>query len=322
MAISAREDAGMNGALATQPGAQEFRAFWSGPPLSAYEELSLTTLVQRGQRVVLYSYDRTLRVPDGVVLADADEVLPGGRVREFVYPSGERSPALHSDLFRYEALRRFGGWYFDLDIVLLRDAPPAADIYIARQDDGQVNGAVMHFPSNAPLIVAALAAAPALLREPEWGAIGPALLTRIVREQDMTRAVRPWTAAFPVRTSETCQLFLPEHREALESRTADADFVHLWNEIWRRVRVPKNYGPPEGSFLDSLFRRCGMRFPPEARLSAQAVASWFREDNVRLERDAMLASTSWRITAPFRTCVHALREAAATVRGRSGSKMD
>jgi hypothetical protein len=206
--------------------------------------------------------------------------------------------------------------------VLLRDAPPSADIYIARQDDGLVNGAVMHFPSDAPLILAALAAAPTLLSDPEWGAIGPALLTRLINEQGMTRVVRPWTAAFPVRTSETCQLFLPEHREALERRTADADFVHFWNEIWRRVRVPKNYGPPEGSFLDSLFRRCGMRFPPDARLSAEAVATWFREDDARVARDAMLKSTSWRITAPLRACVDALRRTMATGRGPDSTKMD
>jgi hypothetical protein len=310
----------MNDAVSRHRGAQEFRAFWSGPPLSAYEELSLTSLVRRGQRVLLYSYDRALRVPDGVELVDADEILPGGRAREFVYPSGERSPALHSDLFRYEALRRFGGWY--VDIVLLRDVPPAADIYIARQDDGLVNGAVMRFPSNAPMIAAAIEAAPALLNDPVWGAIGPALLTRLVKQHGMTGVVRPWSAAYPVRPTETCQLFLPEHREALERRTADADFVHLWNEIWRRVRIPKNYGPPEGSFLDALFRRFDIRFAPEARLSAEAVASWFREIDARWQRDAMLKSTSWRITAPLRSCVEALRAMAAAVRGPGSSKVD
>jgi hypothetical protein len=254
---------------------QEFRAFWSGPPLSAYEELSLTSFVTRGQRVMLYSYNTKLRVPDGVELIDANEVLPGGRVHEFVYPTGERSPALHSDLFRYEALRRFGGWYFDLDVVLLRDQPPSVDIYVARQDEAFINGAVMHFPPNAPLLVAATQAAPDLMHDPEWGAIGPALLTRLVDQFGLAHAVRSSSAAFAVRMTETCQLFLPEHRDALERRTKEADFVHLWNEVWRRIRIPKNYGPPEGSFLDSLFRRFGIVFAPEARLSAKAVESWF-----------------------------------------------
>src|SRR6202011_3860663 len=43
------------------------------------------------------------------------------------------------------------------------------------------------------------------------------------------------------------------------------------------TRIPKNYGPPEGSFLDGLFHRFGMNISPEARLSYGAVSDWFRE---------------------------------------------
>jgi hypothetical protein len=90
---------------------EELRAFWGGPPLTAYEELSLTSVVSRGHRVMLYSYDKALRVPAGVELLSAEEILPG-TIHEFVYPNGDRSIALQSDLFRYEVLRRYGGWYF------------------------------------------------------------------------------------------------------------------------------------------------------------------------------------------------------------------
>jgi hypothetical protein len=84
-------------------------------------------------------------------------------------------------------------------------------------------------------------------------------------------------AAYPVRTTEVHQLFLPKFREELQDRIAGADFVHLWNQIWRRARIPKDYGPPHGSFLDSVFRSFGIRFRPESRMSEQAVVAWFRE---------------------------------------------
>src|SRR5436305_14403695 len=124
-------------------------------------------------------------------------------------------------------------------------------------------------------------------------------------------------------------------------RTAGADFVHLWNQIWRRVRLPKELGPPEGSFLDVMFRNFGLR-APSARMSARAVTSWFEEFNFMADvkrsadatvdlgalaqtlqrgrsapqndariaeltlalheacwqRDELLKSTSWRVTAP------------------------
>ena len=133
---------------------EEFRAFWGGPPLTAYEELSLTSVVSRGHRVMLYSYDKTLRVPAGVELLSAEEILPG-TIHEFVYPNGDRSIALQSDLFRYEVLRRYGGWYFDLDIVLLSEGLPSDPIFLARQDKHFVNAAVMKFSSDHPLMKSA-----------------------------------------------------------------------------------------------------------------------------------------------------------------------
>jgi hypothetical protein len=58
---------------------------------------------------------------------------------------------------------------------------------------------------------------------------------------------------------------------------ASSDFVHLWNDLWRALRIPKNLGPPEGSFLDVLFRRFGIEVPQGARLSSDAIENWFRE---------------------------------------------
>jgi hypothetical protein len=299
--------------------------------LSGYEELSLASLVARGQHVLLYSYDPTLRVPDGVELVDANEILPGDRIYEFTSPEGERTPALHSDLFRYEVLRRFGGWYFDLDVVLLRDRPPSMDVYIAYEDESVINGAVMRFPPGSEIMIAASRAARDRLDTREWGAIGPKLITKLAKELGLAKFARPWPRAFPIRPLEARLLFLPKHHDELAERVATADFVHLWHDVWRRVRIPKNYGPPEGSFLDSLFRRFDIRVARGARLSPDAITSWFHEfeflegarrrydssermadlEQAWQQRDEMLASSSWRVTAPLRACINAFRHAFA-----------
>jgi hypothetical protein len=314
---------------------QELRAFWSGPPLSHYEVLCLNSFLSRGQRVLLYSYDRKLRVPDGVELIDANEILPGEEVREFVYRNGERSPALFSNLFRYEMLRQLGGWYIDLDVVMMTDIPPITDLYIAQQDDLHINGAVMRFAAGAPIVAAAAIEARLGMDRPAWGAIGPALLTRLIAEHDLEHRVQPSSRAYPIPFHEVRALFLPERREELEQRTAGADFLHLWHELWRRVRIPKEYGPPEGSFLDALFRRFDMPLTSQARLPARAVESWFctyqltrqlerrfgdlseivagfdernrAVESAQRERDELLRSSSWRITAPLRRIVSAIR---------------
>jgi hypothetical protein len=99
----------------------------------------------------------------------------------------------------------------------------------------------------------------------------------LVQDYALDHIVRPRSSAYEIGYDEIPAMFDPNRRGELDERTADSDFVHLWNEIWRRVRIPKNYGPPVGSFLDGLFHRFGIQFTEEARLSTEAVAVWFQE---------------------------------------------
>jgi hypothetical protein len=114
---------------------------------------------------------------------------------------------------------------------------------------------------------------------PEAGrlTIGPELFTRLVDDYALDHLVRPPSSAYEIGTTDILSMFDPDAREQLEQRVAQSDFVHLWNEIWRRLRIPKSYGPPEGSYLDGLFRRFGIRFTEEARLSLEALQTWQRE---------------------------------------------
>src|SRR3954451_18833202 len=118
---------------------QDVRAFWTGPSLSLYEQLSLQSFVAAGAQVQLFSYERDLQVPDGVELIDANELLPGP-VHQFRHASGDKSLALHSDLFRYVALEKFGGWYVDADVICVGTQLPTDEVYIARQTADVING--------------------------------------------------------------------------------------------------------------------------------------------------------------------------------------
>ncbi|MBN9086198.1 MAG: hypothetical protein J0J01_04745 [Reyranella sp.] len=272
----------------------EVRLFWTGPPLSPYEELSLRSFVAGDARVLLYATNKDLAVPEGVELIDAREIL-SGQVHQFTFADGVRSPALHSDLFRYQALQQFGGWYADLDIVLVGKKMPGSKVYIARESDDLVNGAVMKFPAASPFIDAAIDEAWKLIPEAGPGAplskrisIGPRLVTRLAHDYALDHVVRPRSSAYEILSAEIPLMFDPGQRAELDERVANSDFVHLWNEVWRWVRIPKNFGPPEGSFLDGLFRRFGMTFAEDARLSAESVAVWFRERN-------LLEELRWRL---------------------------
>lgn len=266
---------------------EEVRAFWTGPQLSLYENLSLLSFLATGARVMLYTSDMTLRVPDGVELIDVNELLPQDTHR-FAYEDGDQCLTPHSDLFRYAAIEQFGGWYADLDIVCLRTTLPQGKIYVARESDDIVNAAVMKFPAQSPILTAAIEEARRLWPKAGRLTIGPELFTQLIGEYALDHLVRPRSSAYEIGTTEILSMFDPEAREQLEDRVARSDFVHLWNEIWRRIRIPKNYGPPEGSFLDGLFCRFDIHFTADARLSLEAIDTWVRERHLLAQVAARL----------------------------------
>ena len=289
---------------------QEVRIFWTGPALSLYEQLSLKSFVAAGARVQLFSYDDEVALPDGVEFINANDILPGP-VYAFRHASGDQSLALHSDLFRYVAIEKYGGWYVDADIVFIGNQLPESPVYVARETEQVINGAVMKFPAHAPLLVTAIAEARRLLPQTAMSSthearlmIGPPLVTRLLREFSLDHMVRPRSSAYEIGYDEIPAFFDPGSCERLQERVADSDFTHLWNEVWRWVRIPKNYGPPEGSYLDSLFRRFDIKISPRARLSYGAITDWFREHRLlqdvkyrvgadRLPADAMDRLTGW-----------------------------
>ena len=261
----------------------EVRTFWTGPDLSYYEELSLRSAVTAGARVLLYTYNKTLNVPEGVELVDAREVF-SGPLYQFHHKDGDLSLALHSDLFRYLAIQKFGGWYMDLDIVVMKPSMPDDKVYLAYQEDGVANAAVMKFPAQSPIMTAAIDEAMRLLPGAgisapgaDHGIVGPALITRLVSDYAIDHLVRPKSSAYEIHPNEVLMFFDPAQCEAAFERVASSDFVHLWNDLWRALRIPKTLGPPEGSFLDAMFKRFGIDVPQGARLSSNAIEGWFRE---------------------------------------------
>ncbi|MBN8966846.1 MAG: hypothetical protein J0G95_00055 [Rhizobiales bacterium] len=263
---------------------EEVRTFWTGPPLSLYEVLSLKSLLATGAKVVLYSYERDLTVPDGVELRDANEILSEEVLRQYNADS-DKGWSRHSDLFRYIMLHRFGGWYVDLDVICLRDHLPSAEMYVARADADTIYNGIMKFPAGFPALTDLIAqaqtilpAADKALTEKARLVIGPRLLSRVLREHGLDDRAQPRSKAYEIPFQDALAFFNPAQCGQIEARLADSDFTHLWNGAWTTLRIPKTYGPPQGSWLDMMFRRFDIRVSEHGRLSYDALMSWVMED--------------------------------------------
>jgi hypothetical protein len=259
---------------------EEVRTFWTGPPLSNYEILSLKSLVATGARVILYSYEDDLAVPEGVELRDANEVL-SGPVHQFQLANGEITLTWHSDIFRYVMLEKFGGWYADLDIICLKDSLPAAETYFASMQEDFLNSAILKFPKQSPFVSSLLQEALRILPETNnartaaaFVSIGPGLLTEMVETCGLADSILPRSRAYAIGYAEAVDFLDPAKCEQTLARLSQSDFAHLWNEVWRQLRIPKHMGPPKGSFLDLMFQRFDIDVRERTRLPAEGLRSW------------------------------------------------
>lgn len=274
------------------------RSFWHGGPLSPYEALCLTSFVQHGHAVELFTYDPGLAVPAGVTRRDAAEILPEDRVYFYRNGLGRGSVAGFTNLFRYLLLTREEGWWVDTDVLCLASDLPQGPAYFAWEgpDHGLVGNAILLLPPDDPLLRDMLAEKSDFNPENPWGTSGPVLLTKALRRAGRLGEAAEPRGAYPWHFAPAFAVFDPDRAEEVAAATQGASMQHLWNQMFRCGGLNPLLAPPEGSYLDRLCRRHGIVFPPgprmrpddlrrQARLTELAqTAEWAEAERVRMQQ--------------------------------------
>jgi hypothetical protein len=235
--------------------------FWHGSQLGPYQLVGLRSFVDQGHRVELYTYaNPDIEVPDWITRRDADEIWPADRVLSYQHGIGKGSFALHANLFGYAFLLKIGGWWIDLDVVLLRPQLPQQEIFFSMEsyDPVKATFSVLKFPRGHPAIKEALARCVELGETPLYGVTGADLLTEMVVKHDLVKFGQPMELTFPISALEVPVLFDPMQYGPLLKKCSDSIFLHLFNETWRRAGIPRYLGPPEGSYIDHLLTKHGL----------------------------------------------------------------
>ena len=87
----------------------------------------------------------------------------------------------------------------------------------------------------------------------EWGAVGPALLTQFLRERSLLNQLAPAQDFYPIHWKRADWALDPAKLEQATALCQEAYVYHIWNEVLRDLRIPKNLMPPAGSFLHQRF---------------------------------------------------------------------
>lgn len=303
------------------------RCFWHGPALGPYQLLCLNSFHTQGHPIELYTYDRDLQIPDWITTKDAGSIWPASDVLIYQSGFGRGSPALHSNLFRYALLYKVGGWWVDLDILLLCPSLPQLEFFFSKSGYAdEIFTGILKFPKGHPLLAEAIARCTELGEKAYWGQTGAELLTPLVGKHRLSGWTQPERAAIPVQWFDLPDLFNPTRVDDIRERCSGSICLHLFNEAWRGSGIPSYLAPPKGSYLDECFSRTPtLQKQFTGVMTFDHVQRWIINRNTSIQREfaaadlqrrlddlteqnkelrdelaALLNSTSWRITAPFR----------------------
>ena len=237
-----RQMDGLNGRDCT------IRTFWHGEQLSIYEELCLTSFIKHDHEVELYSYQQ-LKVPLGVRLCDANEILPESDFLTCTRGPGRWDLFAFSDLFRYALLCQRGGIWIDTDVLCLKHFSSIPSRCVGWESEEYAAVGVMKFPPHDPLCGELYEKANnSKQRKIAWAEIGPRLLTQTLKQPHDCHVLPP-AAFYPISWQEAWKLIDPKSLDECEARAQSAYCVHWWNNILSEIGLPKNALPPQGSYL-------------------------------------------------------------------------
>lgn len=228
---------------------------WIGESLSTLENLSIQSFLKNGHAFHLYAYDTISNIPDGVVIKDANDILPS----ENIFFDSKQTIASFSDWFRYKLLFVKGGWWVDLDVICLKPFNIRSS-YCFSTEKTSINGqtiitnGILKSPAKALFLLEMLTYIENVVAERksiEFGEFGPILIHAVVSTYDCDRYIKPIESFCPVMWYELEKLIT----DTSFSVTNNMFAIHMWNQIWKRMSLNKNARYPTGSMYERLKAR-------------------------------------------------------------------
>ena len=244
-------------------------ALWVGAALGPIEAACLSSFVEAGHPVDLHVYDEPSGVPAEVNVVDAALTLPRDQL---IRHRATGSVSLASNRFRYALMAAGAGLWIDCDVLCLRSVADAPCIF-GREDERNVNGAVLKLPADHPMLgdltrafveprwIPPWASRRQRLRyglrylvqpgfgiaDMSWGSAGPKALTWYLRQHGLAGLASPKEVFYPVGPHETALLTGSDVAPLRARLTPQTACIHLWNKSLSQAEpaVP-------GSFLSRI----------------------------------------------------------------------
>ena len=133
--------------------------FWHGP-LDRLRRTCLRSQLAQGHKITIFSFAPIADLPDGVVNADAETILPQAFASKLRPPQSDGSwrdwtVLQFSDFFRMRLMARRAGLWLDADVLLLK--PVRIDFtkpFFAFEGPRLLGNSVLYLPPDDPIVAA------------------------------------------------------------------------------------------------------------------------------------------------------------------------
>jgi len=232
------------------------KTYWEGQ-FSNLEILSIKSFIENGHTLFVYTYDNNVKTIDkNMIILDANEIVPKKRRQEVKGVS-----TIFSDYFRYYMLYKTGGWWVDLDIVLLRPITTEKEVVVS-----------WHFYEKTKAGYSASMLNPAPLKIPKGHALAESCIKRVeshdvgnlshaqlsgrllqqeVSNLNLEHFSVPAEVYSPIGWGEVHKIV--ESGFGFDRITENTVSVHLFNYMWcYRNKIDKNGKYPHDSLYEYL----------------------------------------------------------------------
>jgi hypothetical protein len=269
------------------------QGFWHGPDLGVLRSACLRSFLRHGHSFHLYVY-KEIEVPEGVVLRDANEIIPYDQLFYYENPrTGKPDLGPFSDVFRFKLLYDSGGWWSDVDTICLTENIPkwsrAWASEIPEKDPSRIGTSQLAFQRKDPLALELFHRAKEISKTKfsPREALGPILLSNMIREKGLPKELSAnANLFFPIRWIEMFTLWLPEFTEEIVLRSKDSIFMPIYQSFSQYIGLDSRRLPPIGSYLHILCDDFGLAGTGESYEPSEV---WQKT------KDFLLKNESWAI---------------------------
>ncbi|RBI73149.1 hypothetical protein DQW77_09530 [Roseovarius sp. TE539] len=258
----------------------EIAMLWVEGPLSYMEQLCAVSFRDAGHKVKLYHYGPVENVPDGVELADGNEILNAGH---FLTHGRTGSPALFSDVFRYHLLKKGDGVIWaDTDAYCVRPFRTETGHFFGWESEQSINGGVLGMPADsealglllemtedefaipewytdrmrARLHAKAEEGRPVHVSDLPWGVWGPHAITHYLHKTGEAKYALPVHGLYPVPFKHRRKMGFASKRDRISGFLhPDTYSVHFYGRRIKQFLAGQGGTPEEGSYIDALLKK-------------------------------------------------------------------